>query len=60
MLFDDNFVLRFGMARTFPVSEQKKPPAQVRPQFIRLPQKRRFPYFNSKLFAKNCIFGGPQ
>ncbi len=26
MLFDDNFVLRFGMARTFPVSEQKKPP----------------------------------
>ncbi len=24
-LFDDNFVLRFGMARTFPVSEPKKP-----------------------------------
>ncbi len=55
MLFDDNFLLRFGLARTFPVSEQKKPPSQVRPSFERQPEKQRVPFY-SKLLIQNCIF----
>jgi len=58
MLFDDNFGLRFDMARTFPVSEQKMPLGWVRPPFERLPQKPRFPYFYSKLFAKTVFLEG--
>jgi hypothetical protein len=56
--FKDNLVLRFGLARTFPVSEQKKPLSQVRPPFEKLPEKWRILYFYSKLLKKLYFWGG--